>query len=113
MLILNIKYSVMTDKQENSNKIISKIDISWASNKEPDIIKKFEKNFKNEYNKYRKAVQNDNNSENKIKTNEPSNINESSINNKNIKNIEDILNEQKSSNPEYASGFSFNATEVN
>jgi len=110
-------YFVMTDKQEKSNKLLSKIDISWANNEEPEVIKKFENSFKNEYNKYKSTSQNNKNENNEIKDNElNNNSNKNSVNNKNINNIEDILNEKKSNMPKFSfspnsSGFSFNATE--
>jgi DnaJ family protein C protein 17 len=111
-------YSVIVDKQEKCNKLISKIDISWASKEEPEIIKKFENSFKNEYNKFRKTVQSNNIKDNSniSESNNSTNDTSTKNSNNNKSKIEDILNEQKSNIPEFSfssspSGFSFNATE--
>jgi len=115
-------YSVIQDKQDKLNKLLSKIDISWAGKEEPEIIKKFENNFKNEYNKYKENVrlQSNNNINNTVGTIPSSS--EINNNDKNINSNYDIssnkmdvfLDEQKSSKSDLSStsfSFSFNATE--
>ncbi len=108
----------MQDKQDKCNKLLSKIDVSWAGKEEPEIIKKFENNFKNEYNKYKESVRlqdNDNINNTVEMTSNSSEINDNDKNSNSNK-MEVLLNEQKSSKSDLSStsfSFSFNATEVN
>jgi len=122
-------YSVVQDKQDKCNKLISKIEVEWAQKNEPDIIKKFENSFKNEYKKYRQTVQvsfDNNNKKNNsnISDNEKSaeihnlstNIDDTklNVNNNNINKMDILFNEQnstKSDIPSTSFSFSFNATE--
>lgn len=102
---------------------MSKIDVSWAGKEEPEIIKKFENNFKNEYNKYKETVglQSNNNTNNTVEmipNSSEINDNDKSIdssNNTNSNKMDVFLDEQKSSKSDLSStsfSFSFNATEV-
>ncbi|ORX82642.1 DnaJ-domain-containing protein [Anaeromyces robustus] len=106
-------YSVMMDKQEKCNKFINKIKISWAGKEEPQIIKKFESNFQNEYKKYRSSNQSNINDSSKISE---FNINDYNNSNKDKIKIE-VSNEEKLKHSDQSSfssnsfGFSFNATE--
>ncbi|OUM66500.1 hypothetical protein PIROE2DRAFT_59319 [Piromyces sp. E2] len=119
-------YSVVQDKQDKCNKLISKIDVEWAQKREPEIIKKFENNFKNEYEKYRQSIQIPNKSDNNTNNNlsdsnkESAEIHSSILaeENKNKENnnnrMDILLNEQNSTKtdiPSTSFSFSFNATE--
>jgi len=111
-------YSVMTDKEEKCNNLINKIKISWVGKKEPQIIKKFESNFQNEYKKYKnrnKSINSDNNnaSELNINDNKISNYDDISKNDNDDKiNIKIPMEEKLTHLEQSPFGFSFNATEV-
>ena len=127
MLII-CQYSVIQDKQDKCNKLISKIDVEWAQKEEPEIIKKFESNFKNEYKKHRQTVQISSSPNNNISNNDTSEDKNDSTETHNSINIKDtegnenklnkmdiLLNEQnnaKSDIPSTSFSFSFNASEV-